>query len=75
MNSEGMGTAVQTALEKFDCLGDVRENYMRDEGCVWQRMCLFSICQLCGKYYRPIKVQCYLANYVSLVPGLNLLEL
>ena len=30
---------------------------------------------LCEKYYRPITVQCYIANYVSWVPRLTLLGL
>ena len=33
------------------------------------------MCDLCEKYYRPITVQYYIANCVSWVPRLTLLDL
>ena len=38
-------------------------------------VCLFFIYYLCEKYYKPIMVQYYTADYVSWVPRLTLLDL
>ena len=37
-------------------------------------MCLFSMYYLCEKHYKPITVQYYIADCVSWVPRLTLLE-
>ena len=38
-------------------------------------MCLFVMYYLCEKYYKPITVQYYIADYASWVPRLTLLDL
>ena len=38
-------------------------------------VCLFVMLYLCEKYYKPITVQYYIANCVSWVPRLTLLDL
>ena len=38
-------------------------------------ICLFFMYYLCEKYYKPITVQYYIANCVSWVPRLTLLDL
>ena len=38
-------------------------------------LCLFFMYYLCEKYYKPITVQHYIANCVSWVPRLTLLDL
>ena len=37
--------------------------------------CLFCMYHLCEKNYKPITVQCYIGDCVTLVPGLTLLDL
>ena len=37
--------------------------------------CLFFTYYLCEKHYKPIRVQYYIAHYVSWVPRLTLLDL
>ena len=38
-------------------------------------LCLFFMCYLCEKYYKPIRVQYFIADCVSSVPRLTLLDL
>ena len=42
---------------------------------VFSLSCLFFTWYLCEKYYTPTTVRYYIAEYISLAPGLTLLDL